>query len=1017
MTINVENSESIYIPTLTATGPFDTIFTYHQPGDVAVIIETGGVEDEPLQLAIDYTLAGTDPLHVGGQVTLTIGALPVGGWDPARHRLILRRVTPLDQPSVFGAAQTLRTQEVEYALDRLTRQTQDLQRELRRLEYQVAHSGGGGGGGGGATGALLASNNLSELSSKAISRQNLGLGSAATRNVGATAGTVAAGDDPRFSSTAGAGLVDVNDYLLTDSGGNVTDTNYDGAFARALAAKAMVYVPPKPKLAVPGVLGYAISQPIVITDGQVLKGAGSKAVIISCTTANQPVVKILGGIYGARIEGFTATHSVIPTAGGDGIQQGSAATDWCDQFYAVDVRAYGNYRNWNMGRAFFGAISFCNATSSIHDNWSFISDGVSSVAGVPQSAPLQWYLTSCSEGMAGRDGYHWESIATGANLSKGISVGTMTACTGYAPTRYGAAFIGTDAGPIYSPRLKGGFFGEGGDHSIYLDTHGNGAVIDLEMVELSGFKAGGSSSACGVYVTGNGPDAEHRNTATRIAIGQVKGNKGDGVFIGGPRCQVMGGFYINNGAGGVATRRNGVNFYGYAGSVIGITAYDTSGVGAGSYQQYGVASNTDGMLLSGCDLTGNGVSPMALATIVNTVIAGCLPAGINTLAGGTIPGNVTITGNLTVGGSATATTDLISLGTLHVSGQSAFADHINLPGAGTTIYANNGSFAGKYLSISNSAIIGPGGVSSVAGQLEVTNGILLTGATGGFQAGSVNVPTGFKVNNTAVGGAGTLTGDVTITGNLTVGGSVTATTDLISLATLHVAGQSAFADHLNVTGAGTTIYNNNGSFAGKYLAVSNSAAIGSVGVGTQVGRLDVSGGVVVGAPTGGYSVGVVNVPTGFQINGASFGGNNFTGNVTITGGSLSVGGQVIATSAGALQSSAGLALAGAVTGATNITLSGSLTAGGSVYAGANMQAASDLISLGTLHVYGQSAFSDHLNVTGAGTTIYNNNGSFAAKYLAVSNSAVIGSGGVSSVPGRLDVGSSIYVGGTALNVP
>ena len=44
--------------------------------------------------------------------------------------------------------------------------------------------------------------NLGDVTNVATSRTNLGLGDSATRNVGTTAGTVAAGNDARFLSQA-----------------------------------------------------------------------------------------------------------------------------------------------------------------------------------------------------------------------------------------------------------------------------------------------------------------------------------------------------------------------------------------------------------------------------------------------------------------------------------------------------------------------------------------------------------------------------------------------------------------------------------------------------------------------------------------------------------------------------------------------------------------------------------------------------------------------------------------------
>lgn len=64
------------------------------------------------------------------------------------------------------------------------------------MAQKGADSSGGGGGGG----DMLSANNLSDVASVPTSRANLGLGNSATRNVGAAANTVAAGDDARFAS-------------------------------------------------------------------------------------------------------------------------------------------------------------------------------------------------------------------------------------------------------------------------------------------------------------------------------------------------------------------------------------------------------------------------------------------------------------------------------------------------------------------------------------------------------------------------------------------------------------------------------------------------------------------------------------------------------------------------------------------------------------------------------------------------------------------------------------------------
>ena len=87
---------------------------------------------------------------------------------------------------------------------------------------------------GSGAGDMLRSQNLNDVLDKPTSRSNLGLGNSATRNVGTTAGTVAAGDDSRF----GAGGTAVGTSFTP--AGNIAATNVQAALQEVDTEKAAI---------------------------------------------------------------------------------------------------------------------------------------------------------------------------------------------------------------------------------------------------------------------------------------------------------------------------------------------------------------------------------------------------------------------------------------------------------------------------------------------------------------------------------------------------------------------------------------------------------------------------------------------------------------------------------------------------------------------------------------------------------------------------------------------------------
>ncbi|PIB96519.1 hypothetical protein [Caulobacter sp. X] len=825
MTINVEYPESVYYPTGSTQGPFETVFTFDELTDVQVIIRTDDVEGAPLAIDTDFGLTATDPQVEGGSVLLSVGAIPAGGWDPARHALILRRDTPLNQSVVLGGTQALRLDALEAMLDRVVRQGQELRRDLGR-------TGGGGGGGGGGVGALLAANNLSDLVSKPAARTNLGLGAAATRNVGTAAGTVAAGDDPRFAAQLGApGLADINDYV---SEGDLT---YDAAYAACMAANGVVYFPAKPRAITDANNYYRFNATCMIQQGQAVFGDGPGISKVVQNTANAHVFTLGTDIYWFALEGLTIAHDP-PTAGtGCGLKQGQGGHNWVDNCRVRDVYAVGNYRGFDLGIHFSGRYINCQANGNAQEGFLATTTGNSIVGTTANGGPLQMIFQDCQAQANGYDGLSYKVTGTafgGSGL--GSSLGTIQNFTTFVNGHHDISCIGTAAHPLHSMRVIGGFMGDAVGAGVYIDSYAENHIIAADYMEGMG--------TYGVHITANNRD-------TTVRGGFITGSYYDGILSAGAvGTKIEDLTLLNNGrrgSGGVGYTWAGVRIDGGDAMITNIKAKDTGAV----YQTYGVSITGDSVILSGCDLRNNVTAPVIWATgPTNSVAAGCRPSTVNTGggAGNTVTGNLTVTGNITAGGSITAATDLISNGTTHLNGAVAVNGDINIPTGGiylTGTAAGQGALVATNCTINKSLGVGTGATGTV-GQIATTTLVASSTITANSSIvsslGNIQAPNGSLSASS-----------LSVTNNISAGGSVTASVnvqagvDLISLGTLHITGQSAFANHLNITGAGTTIYNNNGSVVVQDIACSRSLGVGT-GASTVTGRIDATSIYRAGTP-------------------------------------------------------------------------------------------------------------------------------------------------------------------------
>lgn len=812
-------------------------------------------------------------------------------------------------------------------------------------------------------------------------------------------------------------LGDVNSFLLDG------DTSYDGAFARALAAGNHAYVPAKPAL---GGSLYRTTATIALATGQSITGDGPGSSIIECANASAPVISLGDGIYDFSVEniqlnhpvltgvgnshstitldGFpgdlvgsgwlpgmkitgpgipagatlatVTTHAVTLSAaatttaagatftvyaclpGGDGIAQGQALTSWVDDGRIFAVRADKNWVGFNVGVAYYADMFFCQARSNRSYGFAFTSQGHATVNGTPQAGPLQWYLVGCGANSNGDTGYLYTTVAATLPATT-VSVGALESCTSFANGGYGVGFLGSPNGQLSSLRVEAGFYGNDFGHEIHLDSYGGGHVLRPTMLELAGNPGGpGDPLANGIHLTAN-------NTATLIAVGNINGCNAEGIFTAAPDTNIQGGIITNNGLSLQPTRRSGIYFFGTAGLVSGVTSGDRGAL----TQQYGISSNTDGMLVSSCNLQGNLISGTGLAAIVNTIVIGCLPNSVN------------------VSNFSDLTTD-----TLHVKGAAAFLG--TGTGSGVTILKGGltltAGVVGNGITVDNlSALVSAGvgvGADGVAGNLAVSGAIKIGTPAGGFIANSINLTGGYNVNGVPAA-SGYTGGDLHVTGNLWVdtaaGIGINPVTAGLTAGQFRATGTGAFNNGIIVTAGNIVINAAGGSVQADDLYARKSVGVG-VGPSTTIGRIDFTS--LVGS-TGNFSSSVVT-------------GNLFPSFLQSSGG-IYAGGPVSGVTS--------LAMAGGLSGVTTLAMSGALSGATTITASV------DLISNGQTHLNGAVAMtSGGVTIPAGGLAV---TGGINVDNITVSKSIGVGAVGASGIIGDINVSASVRLNGVAYTNP
>lgn len=409
-------------------------------------------------------------------------------------------------------------------------------------------------------------------------------------------------------------FVSVKDFGATGDG--VTDDTT--AINNALAASYHVYFPQGT---------YKISSTLTVSlNSAKLIGAGINLSVITSNSTTAKCITVNASLADIEIAGLTLTRSVTAASGGTGLDVSLGTT----RAKIHDLIIQSQYIGIHLGPT--GYSEFYDTVVQLNKD-----DGVKLVnsASVGQ---VQWQLRNILSTQNDGKGFNLTSIAGPANLALGDWVNLST----FANTSNGILVSGV-ACPVNGLRLTGGFIGEDGATSIYLDTYGYGHKIVGVEIELTGSSLTGSAGATAASNVGSGIIVTANNRDILISSCYIIGTSASGIRSSGTDISVIGCRVKDCAQAAIVSDQIGVAEV--TGNLM-VVGCEIGNTGAGTAQKYGVYAVTDNVVIVGCDLSNNATSNIGSdVTLTNSIVVGNLPGSVvdvhpNGMRGFTVAGLV-----------------------------------------------------------------------------------------------------------------------------------------------------------------------------------------------------------------------------------------------------------------------------------------------------------------------------------------------------------------------------------------
>ncbi|AXL53218.1 filamentous hemagglutinin [Paraburkholderia caffeinilytica] len=566
----------------------------------------------------------------------------------------------------------------------------------------------------------------------------------------------------------------------------------------------------------------------------------------------------------------------------------------------------------------------------------------------------------------------------------------------------------------------------------------NGAVQGGSTVQLS---AARSASVNGL-LSGVDNTSVTATTGNASIAGNVQTN---GTFtVSAAQGATLGGTVQAQGPVSVTAQNGSLTGSGNIASSLGSVTLDAGGnIGlTGSLQSATTLSATAG---GNANLGGTLTAPGAISVTTgqDATIGGNATSGstltVNAGGNATVQGAAASVGDMSLsanGGTLGTTGSVTAMGALTASGQQGVS-------LGGTVYSQGNA------QISSSAggvtvggtLTSPGTIGISAAQDATVTGLLHsgqsatitatrdTGLNGGLEVdgtGNATVNAGRDINGT---GAVSVANDVTLSAarNIGVSGAIQTGNNLNATAGANLSvgpTTTVGAETLTATGGSVTLAGN--ALSGGNMAVTAGTNVGAQGTVESLGNLNVnahSGNLNTAGAVQAAGTGTLNAGQNMTLGGET----TVTGDATLTGNNittqgLAVGGNLIATAANSLDTSAGQLNAAFSANAPALSVTGNATLNAANVTTANAAIGGTYSATGTTSLTTGGTAAYQRDATLAGGTVNNVGRQMAAGNLTVSGSTVTNQGTLSALQqmtvtaAALNNSGSIYGPTTSINV-